>query len=114
MAKRTRDGHPGFADPLRWNRKPLMESQPTGANPYVTPSTSSVSMRGPDWPLRQTVWKISQIARELGCTDRAVRFWCEAKLLRAHQTHGGHYRVMADDLLAYVNRSNAMPAFLAA
>lgn len=66
-----------------------------------------------DWTTLKPVWKVSEIAHHLGCDLRAsigvstVRSWCEQGLLDAERTPGGHYRVRAPKLRAFLDGHSA-------
>ena len=66
-----------------------------------------------DWTTQRAVWTPTQIAERLGCSSRAVRLWCEQEQLVAERTGGGHYRVPAANLRAYLN-GHAAPLTAAA
>jgi excisionase family DNA binding protein len=55
-----------------------------------------------DWIAQRPVWKPSEIAKVLRCSEDTVRFWCREGTLDAFTTPGGHYRVTADALRAFV------------
>lgn len=61
-----------------------------------------------DWTTRRATWRVSEIARELRCSDRTVRLYCERGQLPATRTAGGHYRVDARDLRVFL-RGHATP-----
>jgi excisionase family DNA binding protein len=64
-----------------------------------------------DWTTRRDVWRVTEIARELGVTARTVRYWIEQGLLEAEATRGGHHRVPARALRRYLNgHPDVLPA----
>lgn len=71
--------------------------------PDVRPTTDA----GPDWTRKRHVWKVSEIAFEIRsrgtpCAVNTVRGWCRDGLLEAFETRGGHYRILAGRLRAYL------------
>lgn len=60
-----------------------------------------------DWTTRRATWRVSEIARELKCSDRIVRLYCERGQLPAARTAGGHYRVDARALRVFLRGHDA-------
>ena len=66
-----------------------------------------------DWTTERDVWTVTQVADRMGCPARTVRLWCEQGLLAAERTEGGHHRIPAANLRAYLN-GHAAPLTAAA
>lgn len=57
-----------------------------------------------DWTADREIWTVTEVAARLRCGASTVRGWCELGLLPALRTPGGHYRVRAADLRAFLGR----------
>jgi len=64
----------------------------------------------PEEPQRQNWLTLGAASKQLGVSESTIRRWADAGEIRSYRTHGGHRRVLEEDLRAIVASAGANAA----
>jgi excisionase family DNA binding protein len=64
----------------------------------------------PGEPVRQIWLSLGAASQQMGVSESSIRRWADAGEIRSYRTHGGHRRVLEEDLRALVANAGAAAA----